>query len=220
MSERVDATSHFDARAIPDGGVESVWFAPEGDAVRRLDLAPVAPVSRGSMLFVPGRGDTYEKYLETFCHWRANGWHVTAIDWRGQAGSGRFGRDNLTGHVDDFTIWLRDLGAFWQMWRGTHPGPHVLVGHSMGGHLALRAVVDGYVDPAATVLSTPMLGFFAWGLPLALQHALAAAMVRIGDPRRPAWRRSRRLGWGRPVRCRPHAQPRSNRRRRRCRLQG
>lgn len=188
MSERVGAGPHYDARAIPDGGVEGVWFAPEGDAVRRLDLAPVGPVSRGSLLFVPGRGDTYEKYLESFCHWRAQGWHVTAIDWRGQAGSGRFGRDNLTGHVDDFTVWLRDLGAFWQTWRATHAGPHVLVGHSMGGHLALRAVADGYVDSAATVLSTPMLGFYAWGLPLVLQHALAAAMVRIGDPRRPAWR--------------------------------
>ena len=40
---------------------------------------------------MPGRGDAYEKYLETFEHWRLRGWSVTAADWRGQAGSGRLG---------------------------------------------------------------------------------------------------------------------------------
>ena len=49
MSERVGAASHFDARAIPEGGVEGVWVAPDGDAVRRLDLSPVGPRSRSQM---------------------------------------------------------------------------------------------------------------------------------------------------------------------------
>ena len=57
----------------------------------------------GSILFLPGRGDAYEKYLETLGQWREAGWQVTAADWRGQAGSGRLGADAVTGHVGDFT---------------------------------------------------------------------------------------------------------------------
>ena len=65
---------------------------------------------------MPGRGDAYEKYLETFEHWRQRGWSVSAADWRGQAASGRFGADAVTGHVDDFALWVGDLAALWREW--------------------------------------------------------------------------------------------------------
>lgn len=149
---------------------------------------------RGSLLFCPGRGDFYEKYLETLDHWVKEGWHVTAIDWRGQALSGRLGKDAVTGHVDDFGTWIADLAHFWVDWVKTAPGPHVLCGHSMGGHLALRAVVDGAATPDALVLSAPMLGFTSPPLPLAISHAFAKLMTRIGDPARPAWKWSEKPG--------------------------
>src|SRR6185503_7838883 len=100
-----------------------------------------------------------EKYLETLEHWRRQGWRVTAADWRGQAGSGRLGIDPVTGHVDDFALWVGDLAAFWQEWASDRSGPRVLAAHSMGGHLALRAVADRRLDPppAALVTTAPML---------------------------------------------------------------
>jgi lysophospholipase len=137
---------------------------------------------------MPGRGDAYEKYLETLGHWRARGWRVTAADWRGQAGSGRLGLDAITGHVDDFTLWIDDLATFWAEWRRETPGPHVLVGHSMGGHLVLRALAERRVDPAAVVLSAPMLGLHPSFVPPAVLNGVARLMGRLGDPRRPAWR--------------------------------
>ena len=172
---------------IPAGAHEGVWHARDGHPIRRIDFAAGA-APRGSLLFLPGRGDTYEKYLETLAHWAQRGWQVCAIDWRGQAGSGRCGADAQTGHIDDFAIWIADLAAFWADWRAQTPGPHALVAHSMGGHLALRALAERVVDPYACVLSTPMLGFFGWGLPLWAQHKLARAHVALGDPRRPAWK--------------------------------
>ena len=68
---------------------------------------------------------------------------VTAADWRGQAGSGRLGTDAVTGHIDDFGIWTADLAGFWRDWSKERKGPLVLAGHSMGGHLVLRAVAEG-----------------------------------------------------------------------------
>lgn len=119
---------------------------------------------------------------------------MTAADWRGQAGSGRLGADAVTGHVDDFSIWVADLAAFWADWSRERAGPLVLAGHSMGGHLVLRAVAEGAAQPDALVLSAPMLGFLPDALPAALQHAAARLMCRLGDPRRTAWRWSEKPG--------------------------
>jgi lysophospholipase len=130
-------------RSFPAAATLSRWHAPDGWAHRRFDWRAEAP--RGRLLFQTGRADVIEKYLETFAHLVAQRWSVTAFDWRGQGGSGRLLADRHVGHGGDFSILVEDL-------------PHVLLGHSMGGHLALRAVVEGAVDPDALILVAPMLG--------------------------------------------------------------
>lgn len=188
-----DAPAPINRRAIPAAARESLWHAADGHAIRRIDWQASANRPRGSLLFLPGRGDAYEKYLETLDHWHRQGWRATALDWRGQAGSGRLGADPFTGHVDDFGQWIDDLATFWAQWRGEGPGPCVLAGHSMGGHLVLRAVAEGRVDPDALVLSAPMLGFLGV-LPSGLMHAAARLMASLGDRRRPAWKWSEKPG--------------------------
>jgi lysophospholipase len=150
--------------------------------------------ARGSILFLPGRGDFYEKYLETLDEWHRAGWQVTAADWRGQAGSGRLGKDAVTGHIEDFGIWIDDLAALWASWVAETPGPHVLAAHSMGGHLVLRALVDGKVRADAVVLSAPMTGVMGPPLPLPLLHKVAQMMCAVGDPTRQAWKWSEKPG--------------------------
>jgi len=149
---------------------------------------------RGSILFLPGRGDFYEKYLETLEQWHRAGWRVTASDWRGQGASGRLGNDAVTGHIADFSIWVDDLATLWESWKAQTPGPHVLAAHSMGGHIVLRALEEKRVDPDAVVLSAPMLGFTNQPLPLSAMHWIARTMTRIGDPKRPAWKWSEKPG--------------------------
>jgi lysophospholipase len=184
----------FDRRAIPTEAVETRWQAGDGYPLRRIDWLIPSGACRGSLLFMPGRGDFYEKYLETLDHWHRRGWRVTAADWRGQAGSGRLGLDRVTGHIDDFGIWVDDLAGFWARWRDATPAPHVLIGHSMGGHLVLRALAEQRVDPVATVLSAPMLGVGPAFLPAGFLHWLARRLAAFGDPRRPAWKWSEKPG--------------------------
>lgn len=194
----LDKVGQIDRRAIPAAANETVWHAPDGHPIRRIDWpGNVAqdgmPGARGSLLFLPGRGDFYEKYLESLDYWNGEGWRVTALDWRGQAGSGRFADDPQTGDVPDFTVWLDDLAAFWKEWVAATPGPHVIIGHSMGGHLVLRAVAEQRINPVSVVLSAPMLGFLTPG-PIRMLHAVARMMCRIGDPERQAWSSSEKPG--------------------------
>ena len=178
----------FDRRVIPARAKESRWAAFDGQPIRRIDWPVPAEPCRGSILFMPGRADFYEKYLETLDGWNCSLWQVTAADWRGQGGSGRFGNDAVTGHIDDFSIWVRDLEALWTEWKSSTPGPHVLAAHSMGGHLALRSLAEGKLDPDALILCAPMLGFQSSRLPNWFMQAAAWLMTKLGDPRRPAWK--------------------------------
>jgi lysophospholipase len=185
----------IDRRAIPAAATETIWTAGDGHRVRRIDWPGAeASTARGAILFLPGRGDFYEKYLETLDEWHRDGWRVTASDWRGQAGSGRLGKDAVTGHVEDFAIWVDDLAFLWERWVAETPGPHVLAAHSMGGHLVLRALVAGRIRPDAVVLSAPMTGVAGPPLPLRMLHRVAQAMCRIGDPARQAWKWSEKPG--------------------------
>lgn len=181
-------------RTIAAPARESRWTAPDGQSLRRIDWPGDRESLRGSLLFLPGRGDAYEKYLETLHHWHRQGWRVTALDWRGQAGSGRLGSDAVTGHVEDFGHWVADLAAFWREWHAAGCGPRVVVGHSMGGHLVLRAIEERAIDPRAAVLVAPMLGFAGPPLPYRLVEAFAHLRARMGDHRRPAWKWSERPG--------------------------
>ncbi|WAT19312.1 alpha/beta hydrolase [Aurantiacibacter sp. MUD11] len=181
----------FDRRAIPPSAKESLWEAADGHKIRRIDWgAPEADApKRGSILFMAGRGDAYEKYIEAFEHWRLNGWQVVAADWRGQAGSGRFGADEHTGHVDDFMDWVADLAHLWEDFVTHTDGPHVLMGHSMGGHLVLRGVIEKALSPKpdALVMTAPMLDVHPELMPLFAKRGFARLMARLRGERRAAW---------------------------------
>ncbi|GAA0284764.1 alpha/beta hydrolase [Alteraurantiacibacter aestuarii] len=175
-----------------------MWRAPDGHEIRWIDFPPPddhVPV-RGSILFMPGRGDFYEKYLETFENLRLLGWRVSAADWRGQAGSGRLGADAVTGHIDDFGIWTADLAAFWSDWAKGREGALVLAGHSMGGHLVLRTLAEKTLQPHCDglVMIAPMLGVQPQFLPVWLQRGVARVQMWLGDSRRPAWKWSEKPG--------------------------
>ncbi len=188
-----ETTVQTDRRAIPREATESLWQAADGHSLRRIDWKQPAS-QRGSLLFLPGRGDFYEKYLESLGEWHRDGWQVTAADWRGQAGSGRLGDDKMTGHIDDFDDWIADLGQFWREWKSNRSGPHVIVAHSMGGHIVTRALIAEVLDPDAVVLSAPMLGMAGPPLPLPLLHTAAKVMAGVGPRTRPAWKWSEKPG--------------------------
>ena len=183
--------SEVPRRAIPPGAVVGRWRAPDSAVLRTFDWPAAPGASRGSILFQGGRGDMIEKYLETFAHWHVRGWRVSGFDWRGQGGSGRGTPAPHVGHIADFAAYIDDLRAFWAEWRAGAEGPCVAIGHSMGGHLILRALAEGAIDPAAAVLVAPMLGLRS-PIGARLGERLARLMARLGPDTRPAWKGNER----------------------------
>lgn len=182
----------FDRRAVPTGAAIGRWPAADGWPHRTFDWP--SGEGRGSLLFLGGRGDIFEKYYETFDHWHHAGWSIASFDWRGQGGSGRLSKDPNCGHAGDFSVWIDDLAEFFAQWTARVPGPHVVVAHSMGGHLALRALAEQRIAPAAVVLVAPMLGLRSAPFGPWLAARVARMMCKMGSPERLAWKRNERPG--------------------------
>jgi lysophospholipase len=155
-------------------------------ALRRMDWPPGGgKKARGSLLFANGRGDFIEKYLEAFAHWHAAGWRLTSFDWRGQ---GRSRGEGASAAAASFDPLVADLAALIEDWRGGGPGPHVAIGHSMGGHLLLRTLVERRPALDAAVLIAPMIEVNSAPIPARLAPDIADALYWLGFARLPVWK--------------------------------
>jgi lysophospholipase len=174
------------ARARPADAEFTNWVAPDGQVLRRMDWPrPPETPARGSLLFAGGRADFIEKYLEAYGHWRARGWNVTTFDWRGQGKSvGELAPEN----PDTFDPFVEDFAALIANWQSSAAGPFVAVGHSMGGHLLLRTIVEKAPRLDAAVLVAPMILPNSNPLPAWLAPDLADVMCRIGLRGQPLWK--------------------------------
>ena len=161
-------------RSLPPDARRADWTAPDGWRIRTVSWAPVP--GRPSILFLNGRADFIEKYSESYWHWRAPGYGLFHLDWRGKGGSRGF----PAGAGGYFDAWLADLDGLAE--RAAAPGgPLVLAGHSMGGHLALRHLAaGGAARYRRAVLFAPMAGIAAHGVPPRVLSWLARARVKAG----------------------------------------
>jgi len=178
-------------RAHPAGAEFTDWRTPDGWLCRRMEWPqPSGAKARGSLLFANGRGDFIEKYLEAYADWHAAGWNVTAFDWRGQ---GLSRGDIKGGNLTSFDPLIDDLAALIADWRSDHSGPFVAVGHSMGGHMLLRTLVDRKPALDAAVLVAPMIGVNSGPIPAWLTPAFADTMCRLGLSAQAMWKTPRAL---------------------------
>lgn len=179
-----------DRRAHPAGAEFSTWRAADGWSLRCLRWPQAEDkAARGSLFFAGGRGDFIEKYLEAMGHWHARGWNIASFDWRGQGDSRG---DVLRGHLETFDPLVADCAGLLEDWIARTPGPHVAIGHSMGGHLLLRTLAEYRPALSAAVLVAPMIGLNATPIPIWLGRRIAASLARLGWSERPAWKENER----------------------------
>jgi len=111
---------------------------------------------KGTIVIFNGFTEFIEKYYETIGDFKKLGWHVVAFDWRGQGLSSKLLLDKDKGYIKNFNQYLEDAHAVYFQRVKTMPQPHCLLGHSMGGHLALREIQTNPHRYAKAVLCAPM----------------------------------------------------------------
>lgn len=162
------------------GGETCVWL-DTADGVR-VRAAFWRAGAKGTVLLFPGRTEYVEKYGPAAAEFAARGYAMATIDWRGQGIADRLLDDRAPGHVGRFSDYQHDVAALVALLRAERlPEPWFLVGHSMGGCIALRALYTG-LGVRAAAFSAPM-----WGIrmhaalrPVAWSLASLAPLVGLG----------------------------------------
>ena len=179
------------ARIHPDEAIFSWWEAADGQRLRRMDWRqPPGARARGNLLFAGGRADFIEKYLEAYAYWHRAGWNVTAFDWRGQ---GLSTGEQAPPNPESYDGLVEDLADFMADWRSGRDGPFVAIGHSMGGHLLLRTLVDKSPPLAAAILVAPMVLVNSAPVPDWLAPNFAEMMCLVGLRSQPMWKTAKAL---------------------------
>jgi lysophospholipase len=138
-------------------GAEAFWFEGRGGAKIRAMTAPaLGGVARGSVIVCGGRTEFIEKYFEVICELQARGFAVFSLDWRGQGMSDRPLGNPLKGHIDSFDDAVSDLAQGLKQAGDKLPRPHLLLAHSMGGAIALRALQTRRVEVEGALFTSPM----------------------------------------------------------------
>lgn len=150
------------------GGVQLYWQGrlPEGD-------------STGVLLVCHGLGEHSGRYGSVEDALVPDGWAVYGLDHRGHGRS-----TGRRAHLDKYADWLTDFDAFRMLVAARHPGlPLFLLGHSMGGQIALAYALDHGAGLSGLVLSAPALASNA--VPKAAVPVLRL-LARVAPTLRPA----------------------------------
>lgn len=141
---------------------------------RRWSSAPGGAAPRGRVVVVHGYGEHGGRYRETAAALAGHGWGVLSYDQRGHGQSP--GRRGVLRRFDDL---VDDLHAVVDQAPEYLPsgGPTVVLGHSMGGLVAVRFVQTRRPRLGGVILSAPWLGpvlGMAWW-----QRLLSRFLVRL-----------------------------------------
>jgi lysophospholipase len=144
----------------PEGAQELALEGRGGVKLRAMLAPALGGPPRGSVILCNGRTEFIEKYFEIARELQSRGFAVFTLDWRGQGLSDRETDDPLKGHLETLDDPAQDLGDAVRGLAVQLPKPHIVIAHSMGGGIALRAMQTRRLEPDAALFSAPM-----WGIP-------------------------------------------------------
>lgn len=161
---------------VPPGAVVTPVGAADG-VVLRVARWLGTGTARGTVCVFTGRGEFIEKYFEAIGELVARDFAVVAMDWRGQGLSGRPLANARKGHIDDFSLFERDIDALTrQVLEFLCPRPWFGLGHSMGGAILLSQAQAGTSPFERIVVSAPMIDLHGLRFPGA-----ARAVAEVAD---------------------------------------
>lgn len=139
-----------DAAGVGGDGILDEQRMADGQLLCRRSW-PLPGADR-AVLIVHGLGEHSGRYTHVAAWFRARGYDVRSYD---QRGHGRTkGPRGAVRHADDLLV---DLAAVYTEYAAGRSRPPLLLGHSMGGLVVARTVLDGRVRPTAMLITSPAL---------------------------------------------------------------
>lgn len=140
-----------------------------------LDLyfrAWLPPDARAVLLFVHGLAEHSGRYLPAGARFARAGYAVYALDQRGHGLS-----PGRRVHIGRFEEYLDDVSALVALARNRHPGALLfLVGHSQGGLVVVRFLLERPEGVAGAIVSSPLLGVHPNARPSPALRAVAGLL--------------------------------------------
>lgn len=166
---------------VPDNHVAG-YFTGHGNCKLRYAIFKAsATVAKGTVVLLPGRNETIEKYFETIRHFTARGLWVATFDWRGQGGSDRLLKRQRSGYVRRFSDYEKDLLIFLEtiVLPDTRL-PFCMVAHSTGALVALSVAPRLTNRIERMVLTGPFIAMGNIGAPVWLARLAARILKWVG----------------------------------------
>jgi lysophospholipase len=173
----------------PEGMRGGYFTTPDRLKLRYATFPKTAGAAKGTVCLVHGRTEFVEKYFETVTDFQKRGFAVATFDWRGQGGSDRQIGKRTLGFVRSFEDYWVDLKSFHaNVLLPDCPAPYYLVGHSMGGLVALIAGTRDRMMFDRIFVSAPMVGLDRLPLSASGMAALGTALSAVGLGKAPTGR--------------------------------
>ncbi len=169
-------------RVAPKDTVFDYFKSTDGEQIRfaRFPASNVLDI-KGTVIFMPGRTEFIEKFIEDVHIFNSLGFACAAMDLRGQGMSHRPHHNRDKHFVRSFDPHLDDVKQFFeQKLIDKMEKPFILMGHSAGSHVILRFLKEhpGYADAAITV--APMVKINGGGIPSFVIKGLTWTMRHLG----------------------------------------
>ncbi|MGY4689155.1 alpha/beta hydrolase [Salibacterium sp. K-3] len=132
--------------------------------------------ARGTIIIIHGAGEHHGRYRGWISRLNSSGFHVISGDLPGH-GKTRGKR----GHIDRFDQYIETLYSWYKEAASLHL-PVFLLGHSMGGLITVRTLMEKYVPVQGVILTSPCLGLYDY--PNKAADITAKMMHRVV----PSWR--------------------------------
>jgi lysophospholipase len=137
--------------------------------------------NKGTVCLLGGRTEFMEKYYETIDKLNQHGMDVFSFDWRGQGLSTRLLKNRRKGYVGSYDDYVNDLSVFVEkIFIKKATRPYILIGHSMGGHIAIRYLHEhGNIFDSA-ILMSPMIDIRTFPVPKKVLQKFIRIIVKAG----------------------------------------
>jgi lysophospholipase len=137
--------------------------------------------SSQTVVIFQGRASFIEKFDHIITGLLARGFHVWAFDWRGQGLSTRMLKERLKGYIDSYQTYLADIHELLhEKILPQQSGALIVLGQSMGGHLALRYMVEHPHIFDMAILTAPLFDLNTGGYSVSVARALSRLACRLG----------------------------------------